>query len=505
MSLEASAGCRRRCRPRRSVAAALLPWLVCIHAVAAAEHGDGSAGLASRLDAALQDGALRGAQIGALVTTVDEGRVLYERAADRSLVPASNMKLLTALAALSAFGPTHRFTTSVYADAPLDEDGAVDVLAIRGQGDPALTSEDLWRLAADLRRLGLQRVRKGLLLDASAFDSESWHPNWGAVSARAYNAPIGALSANYGAFSAEVRAGTRPGDPVRVRLDPPVPYLRLINRASTGPRGAPASLAVDRRGSGSSEEILVSGVASASSEPKLYYRSVLDPVRYAGAVLRMQLGANGIAVEGDDRLGPVPASMTPLLEFEGKSLAEIVRLLLKYSNNAIGETLVKALDANAGGVGSWSSGVPALRRELTQLGLALDGVTIVDGSGLSYDNRVTPRVLVSALRLGDASFRFGPEFVAALPIAAADGTLEKRAGAAAGRLRAKTGLLTRVTSLSGYATSADDQRLAFSIVVNGFRGSGKGAMAAVDRFAAELVKGVAGAPRLGAASVAQCR
>jgi D-alanyl-D-alanine carboxypeptidase/D-alanyl-D-alanine-endopeptidase (penicillin-binding protein 4) len=451
--------------------------------------------LSARLDAALHNRALRDARIGVLVVAQQDGRVLYERKPDRALIPASNLKILTAIAVLSAFGPAHRFVTEIYADAPPDAGGGVDVLAIRGSGDPALTSEQYWRLTADLRLLGVRRVRKGLLLDASAFDGERWHPSWGETSARAYYGPVAALSANYSAFSATVKAGSKSGDPVRVLLDPPVAYLRLNNRASTGNRKVATSLVVDRKLVGHGEEVVVSGVVRAASGSKTYQRSVLDPVRYAGSVMRALLEANGIAVEGEDRLGVVPDSMLRLLEFKGKSLADVVQLFLKYSNNAMGEMLVKALGVRGAGVGSWSTGIAAERGELERLGIDVTGLSIVDGSGLSYQNRVTPRTLVSALRVAKGSFDFGPEFVAALPIAAADGTLEKRVVGAADRVRAKTGLLTRVTALSGYAISADGQPLVFSILVNGFSGSDEVAMDAVDHFASELTKSrVPGAP-----------
>ncbi|HXV37255.1 MAG TPA: D-alanyl-D-alanine carboxypeptidase/D-alanyl-D-alanine-endopeptidase [Myxococcota bacterium] len=452
----------------------------------------GAANLESRLDAALRAPALRDARIGVLVVSERDGRVIYERGADRALIPASNQKILTALAALSAWGPAHRFVTSIFADALPDADGAVGQLAVRGGGDPALTSEELWRLAADLRLRGIRSVRGGLLLDGSAFDAQRWHPSWGDTSARAYHGPVSALAANYSAFSATVEAGRAPGEPVRVRIDPPIPYLRLSNLATTGGRKAAASLAVDRRADEAAEEVVVSGVVRAGSEPTTIHRSVLDPVRYAGSVLRSQLEANGIPVAGDDRVAPVPASMRPVLEFEGKSLADVVQLFLKYSNNPMGEMLVKALGARGGAVGSWPDGIAAVRSELEQLGVDLAGLAMVDGSGLSYDNRVTPRTLVSALRVARDSFRFGPEFLAALPIAAADGTLEKRTGDAANRVRAKTGLLTQVTSLSGFAVSADGEPLVFSILVNGFTGSDEAAMDAVDRFAAEIANGLPG-------------
>jgi D-alanyl-D-alanine carboxypeptidase/D-alanyl-D-alanine-endopeptidase (penicillin-binding protein 4) len=450
--------------------------------------------LSARLDAALRNRALRDANIGVLVVAQQDGRVLYERGPDRALTPASNLKILTAIAAFSAFGPAHRFVTEVYADAPPDAEGGVDVLAIRGGGDPSLTSEQYWRLAADLRLLGVRRVRNGLLLDASAFDGERWHPSWGQTSARAYHGPVAALSANYSAFSATVEAGSKPGEPVRVLLDPPVAHLRLNNRAKTGNRQAATSLVVDRVRSGRTEEVVVSGVVRAASGSKTYHRSVLDPVRYAGSVLRAQLEANGIAVEGGDRLGAISDSMVSLHEFEGKSLADVVQLFLKYSNNTMGETLVKALGVRGTGVGSWSNGIAVVHEELERLGIDVAGLSIVDGSGLSYQNRVTPRALVSALRTAKSSFDFGPEFIAALPIAAADGTLEKRTGGAADRVRAKTGLLTRVTSLSGYAMSADGQPLVFSVLVNGFSGSDEAAMDAVDHFAFELTNSrIAGA------------
>jgi D-alanyl-D-alanine carboxypeptidase/D-alanyl-D-alanine-endopeptidase (penicillin-binding protein 4) len=454
----------------------------------AAPGARAAAPLEDRLDAALAHRGLRGARIAALVVDRDSGEPLYARDPERALVPASNLKVLTALAALSTFGPAHRFTTEVLGDAAPDAEGAVGLLYVRGGGDPALTSEDLWRLAADLRRRGLRRVRGGLVLDASLFDDERWHPSWGKVSARAYHAPVSALSVNYGAFAVRVAPGTLPGDPLVASLDPPVPFLRLLNRGTTGAPRGPRNLLVDRRSASGHEDVLVSGSLRADDTPKLHHRSVIDPVRYAGAVLQLQLEANGVVVDGPVQRGAVPADAVPLLGFEGKPVAEIVRLFVKYSNNVIAEGLVKAMGARSGAVpAGWEEGIAAMRRELDALGLSTDGLRLVDGSGLSYENRVAPRSFVAALRLAASSFRFGPEFVAALPIAAADGTLEERAEEAAADVRAKTGLLTRVTGLSGYAHLPDGRVAAFSVLANGFRGGAEGAMAGLDGFVAELV------------------
>ena len=271
----------------------------------------GEPGLEQRLDAALRHRGLRGATIAALVVDAGTGEALYAHDAGRALVPASNMKLLTSLAVLSSFGPAHRFETIIYADAAPDAEGGVGRLYVEGGGDPALTSEDLWRLAADLRRAGLRSVRSGLLIDASLFDNEIWHPSWGKVSARAYNAPIGAFAVNYGAFAIRVAAGQRSGDPVVAVLDPPVSFLHLVNRARTVPARGRARLTIDRRQGAGFDEVTVSGSLRAGAE-KVHYRSVADPVRYAGSVLRHQLEANGISVKGSLERGTIPEDATEL-------------------------------------------------------------------------------------------------------------------------------------------------------------------------------------------------
>jgi D-alanyl-D-alanine carboxypeptidase/D-alanyl-D-alanine-endopeptidase (penicillin-binding protein 4) len=211
-------------------------------------------------------------------------------------------------------------------------------------------------------------------------------------------------------------------------------------------------------------------------------------VRYAGAVLRHQLEANGITVAGSSERGRVPEEATELLRFAGRPLGEIIRRFMKWSNNHIGESLVKSLGAHSGAVpAGWADGIQALRGELSRNGIAVEDLTLVDGSGLSYENKVPPRAFVAALLRAERSFRFGPEFVAALPIAAADGTLEKRAEQAAYGVRAKTGNLTRVTGLSGYARRPDGGQAAFSVLVNGFRRGTEDAWDGVDGFVAELV------------------
>ena len=443
--------------------------------------------LTERVGAALRHPALRHGAVGVLVVRADNGQTLFERLPDTMFVPASNLKILTAVAALASFGPTHRFTTRVYTDTGPDHAGTVGTLAVRGGGDPALTSEDWWRLAGAVRRQGVQRVRGDLLVDDSHFDRQRWNPAWGAISDGAYHAPVGALAANYSSFIVHMRAGIEPHQPLRISVEPRVPYLRLANHADTGARTDPRTLRVHRHVDTDIEEVRVSGALPVGSNPAVFHRSVANPVAYAGAVFRMQLAAHGIGVEGVIRSGVTPNDYRELLAFEGKPLSDIVRLFMKHSNNNIAECLVKAMGVETHGEsGSWQNGLRAMREQLVSLGLDPRGFTLADGSGLARTNRVSPRTLVNALRIGRGSFQFGPEFSASLPIAGRDGTLAGRAPAAIDAVRAKTGLLHGAAGLSGYAASQDGVELVFSILANDYRASGAEVMAAIDGVANAL-------------------
>ncbi len=470
---------------------------------ASVETGDRST-LAERLDRLLAASPLDRARVGLLVVRASDGATLYARDADRLLVPASNQKILTSLASLARFGPSHRFSTRVWAPEAPDADGLVDSLLVEGGGDPVMNSEDWWRLAADLRREGLRGVRGDLFIDDSRFEEPGWHPSWGRISARAYHAPVGALTANYGTFFVSVWPHARIGAPARVVIDPPVDYLRLRNEARTTDRKARPRLSVDRapgrkRDGPPDEVVRVDGVARRGDEGDSFPRSVLDPGLYAGSLFAHQLAANDVELDGEVLRGAErEAYPVLLLDRPGRTLAEATALCMKYSNNSIAESLVKNLGAWAGAAsdaepprqGDWAGGIRAMRRQLEALGLDLGDARIIDGSGLSTQNRVSARMLVAALSRGRDAFAFGPEFVASLPIAELDGTLEKRLRGSRGRIRAKTGLLSdaKVSALSGFAERADGETLVFAILVNGHAGGSGGAMRAVDRLAASLLE-----------------
>ena len=451
------------------------------------------AGLAAALDRLLRSPALRGARVGVVVEELQSGRRLLAHDADTALVPASNQKLLVAAAALAHWGPSHRFETPILIEGELSDGVLEGALWVVGRGDPSLVSESLWKLAEEVRLRGIREIRAGIGVDSSYFDDSYFHPDWQPVTSRAYYAPTSAWSANYSSFRIDVAPGERVGEPAQVRLAPSIPYFRTLADALTLRGGGKLSLDVDVLPDGTGESVRVTGSVSADREPTTFWRAVALPERYAAALLRAQLEAHGVRVGARVRFGPAPAEARELLQFPGESVALQVRLLDKYSNNFVAEQLTKLLGAEVyGAPGSWEKGVRALGDHLRSIGAFQGGTVIADGSGLSPRDRVAPATLAALIRASAASFTYGPEFLASLPIGGRDGTLETRMETVLSPVRAKTGHLQRVASLSGVVPREAAQWLAFSLLVNGARGSSLDVDAALDAFVSSL--GAAPAP-----------
>jgi D-alanyl-D-alanine carboxypeptidase/D-alanyl-D-alanine-endopeptidase (penicillin-binding protein 4) len=233
-------------------------------------------------------------------------------------------------------------------------------------------------------------------------------------------------------------------------------------------------------------------------------RKIDEPALYLGHTLRRLLELRGVSFRGRVRTGEVAEGARLVHVEESDSLAEIVRGLNKTSNNFVAEQLLKTLGAEAKGApGTWAKGVAAVEDFLAEVGLERGAYLMKNGSGLNDTNRFSARQLVAVLRAMWARFPLQPEFIASLPVAGRDGTIRWRMEGteAQGRLRAKTGTLENVTSLSGYVQTAGKRTLAFSVLVNDFPGRASGAVRSVDAMGSALAAS-GGAPGAVGAAVA---
>jgi D-alanyl-D-alanine carboxypeptidase/D-alanyl-D-alanine-endopeptidase (penicillin-binding protein 4) len=189
-----------------------------------------------------------------------------------------------------------------------------------------------------------------------------------------------------------------------------------------------------------------------------------DPPGFAAHALGQALKRRGVRIALRSRASVTPSGAVPLLDWPSPAMADIVRLMNQPSDNFMAETLIKAIGARFGGVGSTAAGAAVVRDTVARLGVR---PVVVDGSGLSRRDRTSPREVVSLLRtmLG---LRSGTAFATSLAVAGHSGTLElrMRRTAASGRCAGKTGTLRDVSNLAGYCTTLSGERLAFAFLMN---------------------------------------
>jgi D-alanyl-D-alanine carboxypeptidase/D-alanyl-D-alanine-endopeptidase (penicillin-binding protein 4) len=482
------------------------------------------AGLAGRLEAVWQREEFpKRAFVGFAVADPASGAILYSQNAAQLFVPASNAKLFSTALALTRLGPEYRQATEIFAEGAFSPATGVlqGDLVLRGGGDPSLSSrrfpysretEDirdypipaLEELADSLVARGLRHVTGDLVGDDTAYLWQPFHEGWAQDDALYdYGAPVSALSVNDNFLELTVTPASSPGEPASVSTRPALPYYDVLNRMVTR-NGANGRIDWEIA---PGHQLLVSGSVRPGARPWRGFVAIDDPALYAARYLRDALQRRGIRMDGAARarhrfLGEpasaqgdgVPASSapsspagSPLVRRESPTLAEILRPTNKESVNLFAELLLCEVARVKNGVGSRQGGIDELRAFLAELGVSQDAANLADGSGLARLSLVSPQ---ATLRLLLAMWN-GPQRAAwleSLPIAGAEGTLERRLNGASKRvvIRAKTGTLRGVTGLSGYVIAADGRALAFSAFVNNHAGPARAAREFLDKMVTEL-------------------
>lgn len=408
-------------------------------------------------------------KVALYAVSIDDGRVLYSRSADDPMIPASNMKLITAAAALWALKPDYVYQTPFHAGGPVRGGVLQGNLHVQGRGAPDLVCENLWVMARQLRNLGIREVRGGLVGDDTFFDRQGRGRRWKSSYAhRAFAAPVGALSCNFNSVNVIVRPAERAGDPPAVVTDPFSRFFTVRNSVVT--RKGKMTLTVDRRYRDGRNEVLVGGAIPPGYPPSVTLCSVEDPAGYFLASMVEVAEEVGISFGRAPSLGPVPEDAEEIYTFESRSLGRLLVEMNKYSNNFSAEMVLKTIGAEVlGPPGTAVKGLQAVEAYLRHHGFSLEGLVLDDASGLSRDNRVSARLLAEVVCHAWNDFEIGPEFFSSLPVAGADGTLEKRmiSGGALRRVRGKSGFINGASALSGVAGNPAAGPIAFSILMNG--------------------------------------
>lgn len=425
---------------------------------------------------------------GVHVRSLDRGDVLFAHNANKLMMPASNMKILTMAAAAEQLGWDYRFLTTLETLGSIEDGTLRGDLIVRGGGDPTISTRDRrneqvfdeW--AAALRSAGITAIDGRIIGDDQAFDDEGIGPGWSWDYLEAgYAAPVGALQYNENTADLIVAPGVAAGDPAIIRISPGAGYTlinRVVTREAAGPEGPRGTITIQRRID--SPTLVVSGTIPLGSEEIRRTVAVVNPTLYFAQSLKDALIARGITVSGDAvDIDDVAPELTGnggsherhvLVTTHSPPLRDVGTVLMKVSQNQYAETFLKAIGAARGGIGSTNAGRRAAAELFAGWGIPSDGYVMSDGSGLSRYNYIAPETVTTILARMHADPRHRDAFLATLPIAGKDGTIatRMRGTPAEGNAVAKTGSIANVRSLSGYVKTRNGETLAFSIIANDF-------------------------------------
>lgn len=407
------------------------------------------------------------ASVGVKVVLLKNNSTIYEKNADHLFTPASNTKLITAAAAYHLLGPDYRFTTTLYTDKKIGQH-TINNLYIKGVGDPTLTAEDLQGLAKQLRKIGIYEIKGSLIVDASLFASEkAAAPGWSVGDGPIFDkAPTGALMVEHSCIRIQVKPARVVGKRPHVIITPHADAIRIQNDAKTTAESHRHSLTILH---GANNTLIVRGTLGKRSKTKFYRIAVEQPDLYAGQVLAGALKAHAIHLRGTIKLGLLPENPRVLCEHTSEPLNDIIRHLMKKSDNLYADALFRLMGAlHTKESGSWASGRLAIENFLkTTVGLDMEHIHLFDGSGLSHKNKITPNHFIQLLSWVYTQSPHKDNFIASLPIGGVDGSLRNRMKQTVPHaVKAKTGNLNGVTCLSGYITPKTGLPLIFVIMVN---------------------------------------
>ncbi len=453
------------------------------------------ADLQSRIRSRLLAPELRRGHVGIKIVSLNSGKVVFEENGEKYFMPASNMKNFTVATAIEKLTPDFRFVTSIYAPTTPDQDGVIKGnIRIFGRGDVSVSTsfsdgnyyKGLDDLADRIAAAGVKRVEGDLIADETHFTGDPVPGEWEWDDLQwYYGAEISALPINDNALDLSVKPGPA-GYPCLVRVLPFNPIVRVVNQCVTSAAGTLRTLKIEKKIDRNIIEITGSlPVGNVGFSGSI---TVSRPAELFVALLKERLASKGVTVTGRTRAvnskqTGIPDASVEIARLESPPLSLIAAKTMKPSQNMYTETLLWTLGEQSrasmsmpgGAVApvtnatSADLGVSVVRRFLTEIGVAPDGIIQHDGSGLSRHNLMTPAAVVQLYTYMGRQSKFSQVWRDSLTIGGVDGTLRRRfAGTrASGNVRGKTGTIDQVSALSGYVKTNAGEELVFSMVVNG--------------------------------------
>ncbi len=413
--------------------------------------------------------------MGIEVVDLNTGETLYQRNATKTFTPASNMKLFSEAAALLVLGPDYRFQSKLSTDANTLTQGTLQgSLYLYLPGDPSFTEEHLNALLSQLSTWGITRIQGNVVLVSTHNGVNAYAPGIVAKDLTySYGAPLSPVMLDENRVMLTVNPAYRVGEPALVELDAPLNSIKINNQVKTA--ASNASCGIDFKMDGENN-LNVRGCVRVGQSAFQQRIAIRNPLRYSQDMIKIKLANMHIAFNGAVVLGTLPANTLLIATHASKPITQLMADTLKPSDNLYADSMYlhAAARLHGGAPLDWQQAQPVVKNFLQQqTGINLQNAILIDGSGLSRQDLVTAEQTIHLLQYLHNRFPLAYEYIAALPVAGQDGTLQRRLKKPTqqGLIRAKTGSMTGIMSLSGYLYTANAHTLAFAIYINTLPGT----------------------------------
>ncbi|MDP3700220.1 MAG: D-alanyl-D-alanine carboxypeptidase/D-alanyl-D-alanine-endopeptidase [Hylemonella sp.] len=403
--------------------------------------------------------------VSVVVEEVGAAAPLLSHRANVPMNPASVMKLVTTLAALETLGPTWSWATPVYVEGAAREGTLYGNLYIKGQGDPKLVVERLWLLLRRVQGLDIRNIAGDIVLDRSAFEVVASDPaEFDGEPLRPYNAAPDALLLNFKSVLMTF-VPDRSANAAHVHVEPPLAGVSWPSHVPLRETECGDYRGTLRADFSDPAQPRFAGRYPAACHEKVWPLAYADPASYGVRAIEGMWRAIGGQLQGKVRYGAVPETLAPAFALDSPPLAEIVRDINKYSNNVMTQQLFLTLSLQQHGRGTMAGSRELMQDWWRQRFGASEVPRIVNGSGLSREDRMTAGALARLLQYAWAS-PLMPELMSSLPISGQDGTLRPARWRAKGSAHLKTGSLRDVASVAGIVHAEGGRRYVLVAMVN---------------------------------------
>lgn len=426
--------------------------------------------ISQKIDSLLSDDFFNYTNIGIKVINLSNKSVIYQKNNKLLFRPASNMKILTSAVALDFLGTNHNFITSLTTDGVITNNSIKGNLFLKSEFDPILTEKDFDNLVKQLKEKGISQIDGDLILDVSNIDTLEWNRDWSwDDEPNYYAAHISSISLNGNCVDIIVKA-TSPGKKPQVFLSPEYQNLDIINNAITIDTSSKSDITITRDWYYRNNTIIINGNISLKDKQASETVNLEKPHKQILLLFYQKLFANGIKLSGtlDIKREFANSQTLTTLAIISHDIKTILKKFNKESDNLTGEMLLRLFAYKKFNTpGSSEKGSEVVKSYITNLKLDPSKYQIIDGSGLAPTNYINNDLIITILENIYTNQEKFNIFYESLPIAGVDGTLSRRMknSPAYNNVRAKTGTINGVSSLSGYVKNKNGDILAFSIFI----------------------------------------